>query len=79
MFDGDSMVVDARRARCWPARRSSSSTCWCWTWTCRPVSGHRSGDVLGFDVRRVTLGDRPLPAYPAAARAAGRAAAAGAG
>jgi NAD+ synthase (glutamine-hydrolysing) len=28
--------------------------------------GHTSGAVLGFDVRRVTLSDRPLPAYPPA-------------
>ena len=57
VFDGDSMIVDRGRRRCWPGRRSSPRSCWCSTSTCRPppptpptgrrAAGRRHADRAG--------------------------------
>jgi NAD+ synthase (glutamine-hydrolysing) len=64
VFDGDSMVVDA--AGNLLARAPQFVEHLLVVDLDLPAGdGHKSGDVHGFDVRRVTLSDRPLPPYPA--------------
>jgi NAD+ synthase (glutamine-hydrolysing) len=64
VFDGDSMVVDAAGALLTRAPQFVEHLLV--TDLDLPGGAHdTTGDVLGFDVRRIALSDRPLPAYPA--------------
>jgi NAD+ synthase (glutamine-hydrolysing) len=64
VFDGDSMVVDAQGTLL--ARAPQFVEHLLVVDVDLPAGGHdTTGDVQGFDVRRVTLQEQPLPAYPA--------------
>jgi NAD+ synthase (glutamine-hydrolysing) len=64
VFDGDSMVVDAAGALLTRAPQFVEHLLL--TDLDLPAGDHETtGDVLGFDVRRITLSDQPLPAFPA--------------
>ncbi|HKN99275.1 MAG TPA: NAD+ synthase [Pseudonocardiaceae bacterium] len=63
VFDGDSMVVDTAGELLARAPQFVEHLLVCDLDL--PAGDHDTeGDVLGFAVRRVTLADRPLPAYP---------------
>jgi NAD+ synthase (glutamine-hydrolysing) len=63
VFDGDSMVVDATGQLL--ARSPQFVEHLLVVDLDLPAGGHdTTGDVLGFDVHRTTLSDRPLAAYP---------------
>jgi NAD+ synthase (glutamine-hydrolysing) len=64
VFDGDSMIVDAEGTLLTRAPQFVEHLLV--ADLDLPAGRHDTeGDVLGFDVRRVPLSDRPLPAYPA--------------
>jgi NAD+ synthase (glutamine-hydrolysing) len=66
VFDGDSMVVDARGTLL--ARAPQFVEHLMVLDLDVPSGGHdTTGDVLGFDIRRITLDEQPLPAYPPSA------------
>jgi NAD+ synthase (glutamine-hydrolysing) len=63
VFDGDSMVVDADGTLL--ARAPQFVEHLLVVDLDLPAgTGHRSGEVLGFDIERVLLSAQPLPAYP---------------
>jgi NAD+ synthase (glutamine-hydrolysing) len=64
VFDGDSMVVDARGTLL--ARAPQFVEHLMVLDLDLPAGGYdKTGDVLGFDVSRVVVDEQPLPAYPA--------------